>query len=180
MKYHRMDMGLRHARQNKILSLQQTLEGQLLDKGANPHGIVAIQSIQIRSLLDQVVPPPTAAPSLPAIAAPDLQHLPTQVNMTFNAEQIVYTAIKSIQGTVNFGPEARQLLALINQHGATHVGPLLTALHEVEDPGIPAKERAAAKKKLTSFLADLAKRLPDVGADLLEAYLKRKLGLPAS
>jgi predicted XRE-type DNA-binding protein len=180
IKYHRIELGLRHARQNRILSLQQTLEGQLLDKGANPQGIAAIQSVQIRSLLDQVVPPPTAAASLPAIAAPDLRQPPTQMNMTFNAEQIIYTAIDSIQGTANFGPEPRRLLALINQHAGTQAGPLLTAFHEVEDPGIPVKERFAAKKKLTSFLVDLAKRLPDVGVDLLEAYLKRKLGLPDS
>ena len=43
MKYHRMEMDLRHARQSRLLSLQQTLEGQLLDKGANPQGIAAIQ-----------------------------------------------------------------------------------------------------------------------------------------
>ena len=178
MKYHRMEMGLRHARQNRLLSLQQTLEGQLLDKGANPHGVAAIHSVQIRSLLNQVVPPPTAAPSLPAIATPGLHQPPTQMTMTFNAEQIIYAAIDNIQGTVNFGSEARQLLALINQYAGAQAGPLLTALHEVEDPGIPANERVTAKKKLTSFLTGLAKRLPDVGIDLLEAYLKRKLGLP--
>jgi len=50
----------------------------------------------------------------------------------------------------------------------------------VEDPGIPAKDRATAKKKLASLLTDLAKRLPEVGVDLLEAYLKRKLGVPDS
>jgi len=81
---------------------------------------------------------------------------------------------------VNFGPEARQLHALIDQHAGMRAGPLLTALHELEDPGIPAKDRATAKKKLTSFLTDLAKKIPDVGVDLLEAYLKRKLGLPDS
>ena len=179
-KYHRMELDLRHARQSRILSLKQTLEGKLLDKGVNHQGIAAIQSEQIRSLLDQVVPSATAVPSLPAIAAPNLPHPSAQVNVTFNAEQIIYTAIDNIQGTANFGPEAKQLLALISRHAGAQAGPLSTALHELEDPGIPAKERSTAKKNLTSFLAELTKRLPDVGADLLEAYLKRKLGLPGS
>jgi hypothetical protein len=159
-----MEMGLRHTRQKRILSLQQTLEGQLLDQGANPQGIEAIQSMQIMSLLDQVIPLPTAASSLPAISAPIPRHSPVQVNMmTFNAEQVIYTAIDSIQGTVNFGLEARQLLGLINQHAGAQAGRLITALHEVEDPGLPTGERATAKKKLMSFLADLAKKFPDIG-----------------
>jgi hypothetical protein len=180
MKYHRIEMGLRHARQNRIASLQQTLEAQLLDNGAKPRDIAGIASVQIRSALDQVVPSSAATVSLPGIAAPDPRQSPAQVNMTFNAEQIVYTAIDSIQGTVNFGSEARQLLDLINKYAGAQAGPLLMALHEVEDSGIPAKQRATAKKKITSFLTDLAKRLPDIGADLLEAYLKRKLGFPNS
>jgi hypothetical protein len=177
-KYRRMELDLHHARQNRILSLQQTLEGQLLDKGASPEDIVAIQSFQIRPLLHQVVPLPSTVLSLPAIAAPGLSHPPRQANMTFNAEQINYTVYNDLSGTMNFGPEAKQLLALIDQHAGTQAATMLTALHDVEDPGIPAKERATAKEKLISFLVDLSKRVPDIGVDLLKAYLMRKLGFP--
>jgi serine/threonine protein kinase len=176
-EYHRMDMDLRQARETRILTLQHTLEAELLERDADPH---TVASLRIRSVLEQVVPPPSAAPSLPAIAAPGVPPQPTQVNMTFNAEQIVYTAVESIQGTANFGPQAKDLLALINQYGGGDAGQLRTALHEIEDPEVPHRLRADAKTKLKSFLADLARQIPGIGVDLLQKYLEKQLGLPGA
>ena len=176
-EYHRMDLDLRQARETRILTLQHTLEAELLEKDADPR---TIASLRIRSVLEQVVPPPSAAPSLPAIAAADVTAQPTQLHVSFNAEQIVYTAIGSIQGTANFGPQAKELLSLIDRYGGADAGPLRTALHEVEDPGVPSRLRSDARKKLTSFLTDVARQIPGIGVDLLQKYLERQLGLPGS
>jgi len=176
-EYHRMDLDLRQARETRIMTLQHTVEAELLEKGADPR---TIASLRIRSVLEQLVPPPSAAPSLPAIAAPGNPGQPTQVSVTFNAEHIVYTAVENIQGTANFGSQAKEVLALINQYGGLNAGLLRTALHEVEDPGVPSRLRAEAKRRLKSFLADLARQLPGLGVDLLEKYLERQLGLPSS
>lgn len=192
-KINRMEMDLRHSRESRLLMLQQTLEGELLDKGGTPQGVATLQ-IRIKSLLEQVIPPPRAGAAMPALgenphlrenttARKDVAHSSVHVSNifnTFNSDHVIYTANENVQGTANFGPEARQLLGLITQYAGPEAGPLLTALHEIEDPGIPAKERSTARKKLTSFLADLAKKLPGVGIDLLEAYLKQKLGFPGS
>jgi len=172
-----MDLDLRQARETRILTLQHTLEAELLEKDADPR---TIASLRIRSVLEQVVPPPSAAPSLPAIAAADVTAQPTQLHVSFNAEQIVYTAIGSIQGTANFGPQAKELLSLIDRYGGADAGPLRTALHEVEDPGVPSRLRSDARKKLTSFLTDVARQIPGIGVDLLQKYLERQLGLPGS
>ena len=175
-RYRRLELDLRHARESRILSLQQTFEGQLLDDGLSPRDVA---SLQIASVLEQVVPSPTAAPSLPAIAAPDLSPAPAQPDIKSSADQIGFSATRSIQGTADFGPEARQLLGLINQYAdPPQAWPLVSALHEAEDPDLPVKDRRAAQKKLGSFLAGLPRRVSDAEAGLLENYLKRQLNVP--
>jgi hypothetical protein len=232
-RFHRMEMDLRHERTNRINALQQQLESELLDEGGDPNGIATLQ-IRINSVLEQVIPPPTAAAAMPSIGAaqearpaaatsgtgqpgtgtagavaragtpgagagagktihgivraswtagaaetaPPAHGAPT--NVYINAERVVNVAINSIHGTANFGSEAQRLLDLIEHHGDEETGPLRSALHEIEDPGIPAKTKSAAKRKLTAFLSDLAKKIPDVGASVLEKYLEAKLGLPGS
>jgi len=94
---------------------------------------------------------------------------------------IVYNlAINSVRGTEHFGPAARRLLGLIEGYGNEENGPLRSALHEIEDPGIPAKTKTAASRLLTAFLADLASKVPDIGTDALAQYLEARPGSPGS
>ena len=200
-KIHRVEMDLRHSRESKLLVLQQAFEGELLDRGGAPQGIATLR-FKIRTLLEEVVPPPTAGTAMPAIngskqARPDAQaardayaaghdlHIhvgepappPSQLHMTINAQQVIYTAMENIQGTENFGPEAKRLLFLVNQYGNGHAGPLLSALHELEDPGIPVTIKAEARQRIAAFLAGLPGVLPNFRiAPTLTRYLETNPG----
>lgn len=176
-EYHRLELDARQAREARIMTLQHTFEAELLEKDMDPQ---TIAGLRLRSALEQIVPPPSAMPLLPAIASPAGDVPPSQTNITFNAQQLIVTAIDRIQGTANFTPQAKELLDLVNKYGGEQAGPLRTALHEVEDPGVPSRLRSEATRKLKSFLADLARQLPGVGVDLLQKYLEQQLGLPGS
>lgn len=195
-KIHRMEMDLRHSRQNTLLVLQQALEGELLDKGGDPQGIATLQS-KIRTLLEQVVPPPTAGTAMPVIrdGQPALQdtqaardaysaghdlhiYVNDPAHGAFNPEKVIRAALEKIQGTANFGPEAKELLSLIVHHGDDEAMLLRSALHELEDPGIPVKTKSEAKRKLRRFLSDFASGFPAIAIGHLQRYVDGRPGLP--
>ena len=182
----RLEVDARHARERGILNLKQALENTLLEAGAT---LEALPTSQLDSMLEELVPYPDAmatlqldaTATLPAIAGPPILGLPASASVTVH--QTIYNAmeqtiIEHVQGTVNLGVQAKQLLALIDRFGAQPNAPALTAaVHELEDPDAPADSRKSAKAKLTKFVADLAGKVEDVTITLLGKYLESKLGM---
>jgi hypothetical protein len=83
------------------------------------------------------------------------------------------TIIQNVQGVVNLGPRARELLALVNRFGGQETSVLQSAVYELEDTDAPPEARSAAKRRLKQFLGTVR----DIGVDLLEKYLEHKAGL---
>ena len=100
--------------------------------------------------------------------------------MMFNPQIIAAlesTIIHSVQGTANFGPQARELLKLIYDYGGQEVATLESAMHQLEDPDVRPADQVAARRRLRKFFAQLAGTVRDVAIDLFEKYLESKAGL---
>ena len=173
----RLQVDLRHERERRILSLRHSLEEELLDQGLD---LRTVQSIQLNALLEILVPGPSATESLALLAAPHQIQQAFPITMQIN-QQIINavesTVIQNVQGTVHLGPEAKQLLALIERFGGREAGMLESAVHELEDVDTRPADRSTAKRQLKKFLGQLAGSVHDVALDLLEKYLESKLGL---
>lgn len=87
------------------------------------------------------------------------------------------TIIQNIRGTVNLGPQAKELLELIERYGGADAASLQSAVYELEDAAAPPTARAKAKDRLTKFLRQLATTAKDVGVEVLEKYIEHKMGL---
>jgi hypothetical protein len=174
----RLEVDARHARERGILALKQTLENTLLEADVD---LGAVPTAQLDAMLEELVPYPDAATPLPAIEGPSVIRLPANTNVTFH--QTIYSAmeqtiIEHVQGTVNLGVQAKQILALIDRFAAPPNAPaLVTAIHELEDPDAPADSRRSARAKLRKFVADLSGKVEDATLTILEKYLESKMGL---
>jgi hypothetical protein len=169
----RLQLDLRQAREAKILSITHRLESELLDVGQLGPG----QWPQVESAVEALIPAagnllsPSGGVLGPGSASPII------VNQTVNQqiiEQVQGTVIQSIQGTVSLGPEARELLALIQQYGDDGKTHLESALHEVEDRDARASDRLGAKQKLKAFLWKLEGKVEDSAIKALQTYVESK------
>lgn len=107
---------------------------------------------------------------------------PPNVNVTINTGQVINamasTVIHSVQGTVNFGPEAKKLLSLISESANGEAAQTLRdSVQELEDRQAPHDARANAARKLRKFLSDLSDRLPESVMTVLVTYIETKLGM---
>jgi serine/threonine protein kinase len=174
----RVEVDARHARERGMLSLKQTLENSLLETGVD---LRAVPGAQLDAVLEELVPYPNIAAPLPALTGPPVVHLPPNASVTFH--QNIYSAVEQtiiehVQGTVNLGARAKEILALIDRFAAQpDVPALTTAVHELEDPDAPADSRRTAKAKLKKFLADLSGKAGDAALSILGKYLESKLGI---
>lgn len=174
-EFRRLKVDLKHDRERRMLALRQRLEGELLETGVDLDASTA----RIDSLLERLVP--SALSPLPA--ADGLASIPASYLVGVNIGQQVinameYTVIHNIQGTVNLGVNARELLSLADRFGGQDAVALKSAVHELEDGDAPADKRAAAKKKIKEFLWKLSGKVEDIALSVLEKYVESKLGLP--
>ena len=172
----RLQVDLRHERERRILSLKHSLEEELIDNGID---LRQVPSGQIDTLLERLVPGPSASGSWALLAAPWTAQLSAPVTVNINPQIInamESTIIQNVQGTVNLGPQAKELLSLIDRFGGQEVPVLEAAVHELEDTDARPADRSAAKRRLKKFLGQTAGMAHDVGIHLLEKYLDSKIG----
>jgi hypothetical protein len=70
-----------------------------------------------------------------------------------------------------------EFLALIDRFGGDDAPSLKAAVHELEDPDARSADRSVARRRLKTFLGQVAGVAHDVGLDLLQKYLESKMGL---
>ena len=173
----RVQMDTRHAREQRMLSLKQALEEEVLEAGVD---LRTVPGAQLDELLDRLVPLPSAVASL-RLLAPDSGTGEQQViSLPPNASVIVnqkifhameQTVIESVQGTVHLGAQAKEILTLIGQFAGQAAPVLTTAVHELEDPDAEPGSRRTAKAKLKQFLTQLAGKVEDAVLIVAEQYL---------
>lgn len=173
----RLQVDLRQERERRILFLRQSLEQELVE---NDIDFRQVPSGQLSVLLDSFMPGPSASESLALLAGPQPAVQTGLITVNIN-QQIISamesTIIQNVQGEVNLGPQAKEILALIGQFGGGDTVGLRSDVYELEDPDAPPANRSAARSRLKKFLGQLAGAVHDVGLSLLENYLEKKLGL---
>jgi hypothetical protein len=169
----RLEIDMRYERMRRMLSLQQSLEGEFLN---NDVDLILPSSTQLKAMIDRLVPGPAAAAPLALLATP-LAQSGAQMNLQINQQFITAvesTIINCVVGTVNLAPPAKELLALIQSFGGDDAATLQSAVYEFEDPDAPKGLRSAAKHRLKQFLGHVTDVAKDVGTELLSKYLESK------
>jgi chromosomal replication initiator protein len=173
----RLQIDLRHERERRILSLRQSLEQELVEKHI---GLQQVPDNQISTLLDGLVPGPSAPESLALLAGPQVTTPTGPITVNINPQFISTlksTILQNVQGVAHYGSQAKEILELIDRFGGDDAQVLRSAVHELEDADAPSANRSAAKRRLKKFVSQLAGTVHDIGLDLLEKYLESKLGL---
>jgi len=174
----RLEIDVRHARELGIVTLKQALENTLLEADVDLNDASAAQ---LDAILEELVPYPDTTAPLPALAGPAVISLPPNANVTLH--QTIYAAMEQtifehVQGTVNLGVQAKQIIDLINHFAERpNVPALITAVHELEDPDAPVESRKSARTRLKKFAADLSGKVEDAILTIAEKYLESKMGL---
>jgi hypothetical protein len=157
--------------------IRHSIEKEIVDSGSE---LRSIPRAGIQALIESLVPGPTAPDSLALLATPQPAQMTASVTVNINPQiisAVESTIIQNVQGTVQLGPQANQLLELIEQFGGHQRRELESAVYELEDADAPIAARSDAKRRLKTFLGRIAGPARDVALELLEKYIEDKLGL---
>ena len=175
----RLQVDLKHEREQKVLAIQQRLESELVDSLPS-----ATDWNTISQLVNAAVPPYDGVKSLVSST-----EIPRQIgsrdgtpSVTFNFQPQIVQAVNAvvaeeIEGDVHLTQFDKELLNLIVQRGGENTTELKSAVHELADPSAPSSHRLLAKETLKTFLLGTASVAKDVGTGLLLSYLEKRYGL---
>ncbi|WP_412078270.1 hypothetical protein ACLF6K_30795 [Streptomyces xanthophaeus] len=168
----RINTDLRHERESRILSIRHRLESELLDMAEGG------TTVEIASMVESLVPGASTMVPLQALSPSATAGVMAGATVTIN-QQIFHhvegTVLQSVQGTVNLGAEAKELLELISSHGGQEAASLETDVLELEDPDARQADRLGAKARLSGFLVRLKDSVEGAGLAVLQKYLESKL-----
>ena len=168
---------LTHERERRIMIIRHSIEKELVDDGSE---LRSIPRAVIQAVIESLVPGPTAPDSLALLAAPQPAQMAGPLTVNINPQIISAmesTIIHSVRGSVQLGPQAKQLLELIDQFGGHQQRELESAVYELEDADAPVVARSAAKRRLKTFLGQITGSVREVALELLQKYIEDKLGL---
>ncbi|MGB3761962.1 MAG: hypothetical protein WA966_01990 [Ornithinimicrobium sp.] len=186
----RLTLDLKQRREERALSLKHEFENFLMEAEGLRGGA-------LEAVIDALLPPPTVGGvalraraqglglagdlDVPAAfgASPSTSGMhPAVVNVNPQyINQVAGSVVQNIQGTVNLGPEAHELLDLVARFGGPEQVQLESAVHELEDGGARAEDRIVARGRLKRFLADLGNRGLGISLDVLQKYVEHKVGV---
>jgi hypothetical protein len=174
----RLQVDLRQSREQKLLSIRHRLEsdlGELLPIDFAP--------LDLARLVDATVPAIEGIGSTLTAGHQALQLTAAQggtVTVNFSpqfVQSMNAVVAQEISGDVHLSQEEHQILQLIREHAPAREAELSSAVRELADDLLPKPERLGAKQKLKAFLAQLASKVPDIAAGVLQAYLEKRFGL---
>jgi hypothetical protein len=175
----RLNVDVKHERERRMLSIRHRLESEILE-ALNEQ---SPEWTSLGELLEVFVP---QAPTRSLVLAPGpvkAETPPQSVTVNINQQfvETVHGAVmQDVQGDLTLGPQALELLRLIDQFGGPQTGALRSDVHELEDPDARSTDRLAAKQRLKGFLIKISERAEGVAVALLQKYLENKLGLSPS
>lgn len=170
----RLHLDLQQSRESKLLSIRHRLQSELVDAVdvGSPEWELIDQTV------DSLVPTPGNLLSPRGGVLGPGSATAVVVNQTVN-QQIIGTVqgtvMQSVQGTVNLGPQAQELLALVQQFDGDDAAALESAVHELEDDDARTSDRVGAKQRLKAFLWKLEGKVEDAGLKVLQTYIEGKI-----
>lgn len=171
----RLQLDLKQERETRMLSIRHTLEAEVLEL----NGSHQAQSEAANRLVETLVPHARHFPP-GALLGGGVGASPSPVVINLNPQYVhavESTVLQNIQGTVNLGPEPKQLLELIQQHGADETGELESAVLELEDPDARPADRLTARQRLKAFLGRMGTAVEETAITALQKYLESKLSI---
>ena len=187
----RLNLDLKQRREERVLALKHELENLYLE-------IEGLHGAELDAMLDALIPEGASAgailpiatersitrgtkvPKPPRAGVDGMEVAPAITVNNYHQQfinQVEGSVLQSVQGTVNLGPEARQLLDLVAEFGGDERRQLESAVHELEDDGVRPTDRIAARGRLKRFLADVGNRGLGVGLAILQKYVEHKIGI---
>lgn len=171
----RLHIDVRHARESRLLELRHSLESEVADLTEES------PTRQLEALLEQLVSKPTSF-SPQNMLAPGATVYPGVANLNLNLTQqyigvVQGSVVNSVQGSVHLGPEAKDLLTLIDAHAGDERRILESALYELEDQEARNADRALARQRLKGFLIKVSGRVGGATLEMMQKYLESRLGL---
>ncbi len=173
----RLSVDLKHELEQKVLSIRQRLESELVDKS---HGVTDWDAIG--QLVDMAVPQLSSTQSITSIdlGAPMITGFSPAHNLTINMNpQFVETVhgviAQEITGNQHIAPETQQLLEIIQTYGGKNADKLASSVYELEDTGVPKEQRLKMKQRLKSFLISVSSKVGDGATGVLQSYIEKQL-----
>lgn len=170
----RLVLDLKQERESRVLSLRHQFEAELVD-------VPSLRFEDVNAIVEATIPSAEglrAAGSLIAFGErPPAQGRP-QVTINQQVIQQVHgSVLQNIEGTVNLGVEATELLRLISENAGGQTSELVTAVHELEDVDARHADRLAARQVLKGFLYKVGGKVGDASIKVLQAYVENMLGV---
>jgi hypothetical protein len=171
----RLHVDIKQERERKLLAIRHSLESDLAEHVRTEHDWNIINRV-----IEGSVPPVSGVLSAFAI---DRRPLPEAYkNLTINiSPQIIDTVhgvvAQQIFGNQYLGPDALQLLEIIEQYAGANKTSLASAVHELSDGSASSEDRITAKQRLKGFLFSVAGKIGDVAAGVLQSYIEGQVGL---
>ena len=170
----RLHVDLKQERERKLLGIRHRMEAELTDSDAR------LNFESIYQLVETVLPRSDGLGSAVLLGGPPV--VAPNAAITINVrpqiiEQVNGIVAQEVSGNQNFGPDAAEILSLIQIHAGSKVTDLVSAIHELEDKDSKVQTKLSAVQKLKAFAYAAGGKLTDVGLGLLQAYIEKKAGL---
>jgi hypothetical protein len=144
----RLQLDLKHAREEKILSIRHRLESELVDVvQLAQQGLI---EATVNALIPEVVGSRVGQAMLLSFSQPVAA---TQQNITLNfkpqfIEHIEGVVAQEVNGIAQLNNNDKALISLFEQHGGSKATELTSALQELNDDSAPEPGRVTAKEAL--------------------------------
>jgi len=171
----RLHVDIKQERERKLLAIRHGLEVDLAEHVRTEHDWNIINRVIENSI-------PTVSGVLSALAI-DRRPLPEAYkNLTINIspqiiEKVHGVVAQQVFGNQYLGPDAVQLLEVIDQYAGANKTTLASAVHELSDSSASSEDRITAKQRLKGFLFSVGGKIGDVAAGVLQSYIESQVGL---
>jgi hypothetical protein len=174
-EFRRLQLDLKHAREEKILSIRHRLESELVD---------VVQSTQqglIESTVNALIPEVAGSRMSQAMLLPfSKPTTPGQQNITVNfkpqfIEHIEGVVAQEVNGIAQLTNNDTALISLFEQHGGSKATELTSALQELNDDSAPEPGRVTAVQRIKQFLIATTDKIGNAAAGVLQTYVEKKL-----
>jgi hypothetical protein len=174
-EFRRLQLDLKHAREEKILSIRHRLESELVDV------VQPAQQGLIESTVNALIPEVVGNRVSQAMLLPFTKsNVSGQPNITLNfkpqfIEHIEGVVAQEVNGIAQLNNNDKALISLFEQHGGSKATELTSALQELNDDSAPEPGRVTAKQRIKQFLISAADKIGDAAAGVLQTYVEKKL-----
>jgi len=171
----RLHIDIKQERERKILAIRHGLESELSEHVRTDHDWEVIGRVVEASV------PPVGGVSSALVIDRKIQPIPNN-SLTVNINpQIIDTVngvvAQNIEGDQHLGPDAKQLLEIIDLYAGKDKAVLASSVHELADESAKTEERLIAKHRLKGFLVSVGSKIGDVTAGVLQSYIESQIGI---